>query len=87
MKALLLSLSFILTSSLIAQENDSLTFYYNTYQFQKLVSKIKQTTEKSAREHFYIGKAYQQLGQFNEAEESFINAVAVSYTHLTLPTI
>lgn len=60
-----------------AQENDSLNFYYNTYQFQTLINKVEPIVNKTAKELFLMGKAYKQLGQFSDAEQVFVQAVKI----------
>ena len=73
----LVLLLFMSIGTAYAQENDSLSFYYNTYQFQTLINKVEPIENKTARELFIMGKAYKQLGQFSDAEQAFIHAVKI----------
>ena len=68
--------------------------------FEKHLTKAKKKNSRTEQAHTYkdLGNAYQSLGKFQEAinyhnkdlsiaQEVGDRAGAVSYTHLTLPTI
>ena len=83
MNRVLFFFSFLLCIYVSAQKNDSLEFYYSSYEFQKAVNSVSLESQLPASDFYLLAKSYSKLGQSEEALKAVKKALEQDSLNVT----
>jgi Tfp pilus assembly protein PilF len=71
----------IITESIIAQTNDSVSFYLNNYNYSKVIDLLKDKSNKTTIDYNTLGTCHLKLGNNLLAKKEFDEALAIDSTN------